>query len=253
MLTKFDINVIIKTLNFPICKKEIEFELEVCAEKARNAPNLQGKPYDACLKNDRMTEVHASLEEAVYYFVQLFYKTGQRYSCSRTKLGKLLSIVAFVYAQKNEKLFDDIIYKYVDCGTVIKNLVLYVDNEVYIRYEYHDKKDDIDISLIDENADFPEKYAKTDSLSQDLKNTIKNIFVKFGAFAAKDLGLCINPIVVFNDITLPDGSIDLSKIHSLTKECFNNDPSIDTTLIDFLFDVNSSNGDTNNDKCQPNT
>ena len=83
----------------------------------------------------KMTELHADLKEIANYFIELFKATGSKYSCSRTKLSKLISIVAFVYAKKDEKLFDEKIYKYktdsVDefCGTGIQELIFLIGRD----------------------------------------------------------------------------------------------------------------------------
>ena len=44
--------------------------------------------------------------DIVDYLISLFYKTNKKYSCSRTKIGKLLSILEFKYARM-KTLVDD--------------------------------------------------------------------------------------------------------------------------------------------------
>lgn len=71
----------------------------------------------------KMQNSNLRLKEITYYLIQQFYKTGEKYSCTQTKLGKLLSILAFKYARNGQKLFDTPIYKYPPrCGTLIKAL-----------------------------------------------------------------------------------------------------------------------------------
>ena len=50
-------------------------------------------------KNISETDAATGLIDAANYFIQLYYKTGEKYSCSITKLGKLLSIAAFICAK----------------------------------------------------------------------------------------------------------------------------------------------------------
>lgn len=39
---------------------------------------------------NEMKNINVSLKSAANYFIQLFYKTGCKYSCTQTKIGKLL-------------------------------------------------------------------------------------------------------------------------------------------------------------------
>jgi hypothetical protein len=59
-----------------------------------------------------MEKMHANLRECMNYLIQLFYKTDKRYSCTRSKISKLLSILAFKYAVYSIQLFDEKIFRY---------------------------------------------------------------------------------------------------------------------------------------------
>lgn len=192
----------------------------------------QSKIKYSCKKDYKMTELHVNLREAANYFIQLFYATGQKYSCSRTKLGKLLSIVAFSYALKDIELFDETIYRYDGCGTAINELKSYMDRDIYIQLKYGD--DEKFISQIFDEQKIPiQNYEQTESLSDDVKKQIELIFRHFGAYTAYDLGQCINCIVNYPNVTKND-EVDISILQTLSREKFR-DIKDHTALIDFMY------------------
>lgn len=222
--------------------------MEVQAEISKIRFPLPSRLPQAYLKKEKMEDLHTDLKEAINYLVQFFYKTGQVFSCSRTKIGKLLSIVAFLYARRGKKLFDQCICKYSqNCGTTITDLAFYVDRDIYIQYNgYDDGKKTIDSNLINNNITVPEQYINVDSISDDVKFSIKNVFLSFGAYSAIDLGNCINPIILYEGITQENGDIDLIKIYHLSKEDLlaqYNDNSIDKTLINYIFNSTTIPGE----------
>lgn len=164
-------------------------------------------------------DIHANLRESANYLIQLFYQTKKRYSCTRTKVGKLLSIVAFVYAKKGEKLFDETIFKYDNCGTSINELKVYVDRDVYIQYQYADDCQYINCEFL-RDEDVIEKHKDIGSIDDTLKDVIENVFRNFGAFSAYDLGQCINPIVNLPQIVNEKGEIQLHNISIINFELF---------------------------------
>lgn len=184
------------------------------------------------LKDDKMKELHTSLYNATEYLIELFNQTGQKYSCTRTKLGKMLSIVAFKFAKEGIQIFDEDIYIYNGCGTAIDGMNAITEIAPYIKYEYEDDKEyitgewNVQIAIEHEDID----------VSINVEEGIKEVFRIFGAYSAGDLAKCINPIIAVNGITKEDGRIDLSKISELTKELIVE--SKDTkALLNFLFDV----------------
>jgi len=237
-LTKFSVNVRIYCKKMPFLQnwykknKMGEFSGVFNIETPLFCDNIKSRKQDY-----KMTEVKANLEECSNYLIQLFYKTGQKYSCSRTKIGKLLSIVAFVYALKDKKIFDETIYKYDGCGTAINELKTYIDRDVYIQFDYSDNQEYICDEFLDA-VEIPEKHQKTDSISAEVAETIIKVFRKFGSYSACDLGQCINPIVNYDGVAELDGAINLSKICSLNKNDFEKCQTCEQeycALIEFLF------------------
>jgi hypothetical protein len=179
-----------------------------------------------------MEKMHANLRECMNYLIQLFYKTDKRYSCTRTKLGKMLSILAFKYACKGMKLFDETIYKYPNCGTSIYETSCLFSN-IYARAllgENADGKKMISNVELNHMAYIPERYRDISRCYSMLKADIESLFLNFGAYSHSDLSDELNPIVEYEGICRPDGSIDLKAIAHLDKNQFPNNK-----VIEYIF------------------
>ena len=159
-----------------------------------------------------MIEINVYIEECANYLIQFFYKTEKRYSCTRTKIGKLLSILAFKYAAKDELLFLEEIYRYPNCGTAIKELRCEVERDVYINYPYEDGKKRIHKREVKANVDILRMCSDTSLLKPEIKEDIEDVFFNFGAYSPSDLSDVLNPIVEYEGICNSEGIIDLEKI-----------------------------------------
>lgn len=189
---------------------------------------LQCEVQQPCKKNYKMNELHINLKEAALYLIGLFNATGQAYSCSRTKIGKLLSILAFVYARRGIQIFDETIYKYDGCGTTIPELASFVYRDVYIKLNYEDMRSPVNIEIDSSNLEYNEEVLNLTVISD-----IRVVFNRFGAYTAFDLGKCINPIVNFENVT-EDDVINLSVIEKLSINDFEY-VTEDKELIEFLY------------------
>ncbi len=232
-LTNFDFSVTIICKKIPILEKEEKNKnMRGCVVGINFKSPQQSRIKYSCKQDYKMKELHANLKETANYLIQLFYATGQKYSCSRTKLGKLLSIVAFIYALEDEELFDESIYRYDGCGTAINELKSYFDRDIYIQFGYED-----DQEFIEEDFDFnivpKEKYTEITTIEQSLRANIERVFRNFGSYKASELGKCINPIVNHAEVTKED-EVNLCAIHSLCRADFL-DVEDHKELIDFLF------------------
>ena len=236
-MTKIDFNVIIDKLHCYIkADGSVNLKMEGHVTDTGNRSQY-GKTYCSCTNYEIMTNLNVSLEESANYLIQLFYNTGKRYSCTRTKIGKLLSIVAFLYARNNQKLFNEDIYKYDDCGTAINELKAHIDRDVYNQIEYQDDEQEYQ-EMIDNSFgldDVAEKHLICCSLPEDVRTNIETIFRRFGSFSPYNLGQCICPIVNCGGVTTDSGIIDLSKLFALKRENFNTQ-EYPLTLVDYLFD-----------------
>ena len=218
ILTLFDFNGTIQIINLSNNRNKIEVKMGVYAEPDCILELLQDK---MCENSDvqNLVEIHVNLRESANYLIQLFYQTKKRYSCTRTKVGKLLSIVAFVYAKSGKKLFDEAIFKYDNCGTSINELKVYIDRDVYIQYQYEDDCQYINSEFL-HHEDIIEKHKDIDSVDDTLKKVIEDVFRNFGAFSAYDLGQCINPIVNLPQMVNEKGEIQLHIIPTIDFELF---------------------------------
>lgn len=219
--------------------------MEVNADNFRNDIVPHCKSDCTCLTNKNMNELNVSLLEAANYLIQLFYQTDKKYSCTRTKVGKLLSIVAFVYAKKGEKLFAETIYRFDTCGTAINELKFFVDRDVYIQYQYCDDCKYIHDEL-KHSEDVLEKHKKIDTIDNELKIVIEDVFRRFGSFPAYDLGQCINPIVNLPQMTNENNEIQLNKIQSIKLSDFSDNvlSEKNDSLVKYLFNNGGVNGST---------
>lgn len=184
----------------------------------------------------RMDKLNTNLSHVANYFVQLFYKTGQKYSCTQTKIGKLLSVLAFLYARKGKILFNETVYRYKGCGAVIDDLkAVITDRDVYLKSKYEDFDgeitEDIIDSLFDELDESLNIYRDVSSILPELKDDIEKVFRKFGAHSAYSMGQLINPIVNHNGVADENDTIDLEVIMSLNKDDFDES----NELIEYIF------------------
>lgn len=195
-----------------------------------NSQYLEGE-----ILQKNMENLNVNLKQVVNYLIQLFYKTDKKYSCTQTKIGKMLSILAFKYAQKNQLLFNENIYKYPpDCGTLIRDLV-FIPNDIYFRdieFENPDNSEFID-DIFNDNVEIPARYFNTIALPVEIEAEIEKLFRKYGAYSSRKLAELLNPIV--DKIVEENGDlIRLEKLSKIEKGEFNLDDS--NSLIEYIFE-----------------
>lgn len=218
---------------------------EIVLDKKENNGKIEEHLYslkvDICEKKDKgylrdkkMNNIKANLRQSSNYMIQLFYMTGQKYTCTRTKIGKLLSILAFKRARKNDKLFSEIIYKYDDCGTSINELKMYVNREAYMQLCYTDDEKYISTSL-DHSVYIPPFYQDIDEISNELKEEIEEVFRNFGSYSRTQLGKMLYDIVVCDGVTDEFDTINLEKIRDLKIEDIE-EKITENKLIQYIFE-----------------
>lgn len=205
--------------------KETDENARKCAV-ANKCSKLHKEHSDAHGKGEQYTmdKMSVNLQEAANYLIQLFYQTGKRYTCGRTKLGKLLSIVAFKYAREDKQLFDEMIYRYDGCGTFINELNSY-NRDIYFCLDCEDEKEEYLDEVktrnefeFDRLVEIPEEYKKIDTLYIDVKETIMEVFQEFGFYTAAELGQQLRCIVEDLKISDENGRVDLQKVRDLQIE-----------------------------------
>lgn len=185
---------------------------------------------------NEMKNINVNLKSAANYFIQLFYKTGCKYSCTQTKIGKLLTILAFLYARRGMILFEETIYRYKGCGAIIDNLKsIIVDRDVYINSEYDDFdgeiRDSLDSTLFNELGESLGVYSDISGLSPECVQYIEQVFRRFGAYSAYSLGQLINPIVDHKDVVEYNEIVNLDSITRLNLDDFEQS----NELIEYIF------------------
>lgn len=214
--------------------KKIIIKMEVYAEDWDNPNNLHGENQRFYTKEEQMKELNVNLKDITYYLIQLFYKTGKEYSCTQTKLGKILSILAFRYALNGQKLFKEIIYKYhPQCGTLIKDLT-FVPKTIYTRELVLQNPDRVSVirDIFDENTSIPYPYNEVDSLPLSIEEDIINAFRHFGSYPADELGRLLNPIVdKIVDVT--GDKIMLEKLSTIKEHDFESGNK--NAIVEFIY------------------
>lgn len=155
------------------------------------------------------TEALVDLVDAANYLIQLYYKIGEKYSCSITKLGKLLSIAAFICAKNGVKLFEDDIVTY-NCGTGFAKLGYHYLSDVIV-----DGKADCETTIsrndICDSVAYPQIYVCENDIPRNIQNLLLDVFLTYGAYPAKTLGKLID---IFKEkISTAASTIDLNKIY----------------------------------------
>lgn len=146
------------------------------------------------------------VKDAADYLVELFKNTNERYCCSTIKLGKLLTLAAFLYAckpgEEGSKLFiEDIVS--LNCGATVNNIDFY-----WLDYSGGiDTSNKIQESSIDE-------ISNTSNLEQEICDILRYVFCNFGAFSQQVLGRYIDSykpegIGEYSIIDVHDLSIDV--------------------------------------------
>ena len=197
----------------------IPMDEKMLLQEQKNKTKMMNTTYEnATVSNSLPQEMNVKLSFAANYLIKLFYYTGKRYTCTRTKLGKLLSIAAFAYARAGKKLFEETIYKYHDCGTGISGLQLY-DRDIYTQEQYYDDSEKISTNSIDFSLVIPDVYVPED-LPKDVKGVLTDVFCEFGSFPALQLGEYINSFLKDIIDDLDNNIVDLSKMSSVSENVF---------------------------------
>ncbi|MBE6771084.1 MAG: hypothetical protein E7547_02930 [Ruminococcaceae bacterium] len=124
--------------------------------------------------------------DAAKFIIQLYYKTGEKYHCNRTKVEKLLAIANLVAFKNNDRLFDDEIWVN-RCGVGIPILSHFLFSDI-IEGKENDSSKIIDSSEIDNNNQFPIIYNLYSSIGPKEQELLKSVFLEFGAYDPLILG-----------------------------------------------------------------
>lgn len=129
--------------------------------------------------------------DAANFIIQLYFKTGKKYRCSRTKVEKLLVIAQLISIKDNNqsnKLLSEKICSN-PCGAGFPVLSKYLFSEI-IDTEEDESGNAIDCSLIKEDAEYPVIYriVDEDSFTPTIRKILRDVFLEFGNCKIKELG-----------------------------------------------------------------
>ena len=180
--------------------------------------------------NDNLRSMNVDIFQATNYLISLFYRTENRYSTSRIKISKLMSIVAFIYARWGIKLFQEDIFRYDNCGTIIPKLNRLPKDICSMNFNNDTKKYISDDLFVD--YEMPAGYSIFKDVPEDVKLVIEDVFRHFGAYSQVDLGDCLNKIVYLEGFVDSDDIIILEELKDLEMYNFKNDENMD--IINYL-------------------
>lgn len=162
------------------------------------------------MDKNKLNDLNVDLEELCCFLIPLFYETDCKYSCTRNKLGKLLTILAFKYAMNGERLFNEKIYRNGNCGTIIEQIMDVFEKDEYVLPEYNDDRKYIKEEL-EASIKLPQRFQIMPDLSFDVMNDMLDVFRNFGAYYPSDLSRVLNPIV--DKVTKEShGEVELFKV-----------------------------------------
>ena len=242
-MTKFDLNGIIDMLQNKKNNGFVKFKMEGYLEQSDISLVQDGKLLLICSQQNKMAVLEkkfVNLTDATNYLIQLFYKSGKKYSCTRTKIGKLLSIVAFKYACEGVQVFRESICKYEDCGTTINELKTFLERDIYRCESYENSMQPVDMNcLTDYDDEIKEAgYQDIGSLSKEAKDRIDQVFSVFGAYTPRQLGEALCDLISLDGVILETDEISLTRIKELSEFDFQSqrgNANSNFAVIDFLF------------------
>lgn len=165
---------------------------------------------------------YANFMSCTNYLIQFFLKTEGKYSCTRMKLGKLLTILACKYARKGIELFSDPIY-WDKVGVSIYELKLFYGIDIYpAKKTVWDNNKVIDYHTLKKDVQIPEYYKLICKIPDDVAKEIEDLFYNFGAYSSADLTMLLKPIMEYEGVCGNDGMIEFEVVESLDKKQFFN-------------------------------
>lgn len=175
------------------------------------------------------------------YLISLFYKTGCKYSCNRSKINKLLTIYMFcnvnnVQVNSNEKFYiTNSWFGFLDSLSGIRTEEYSVDVDGYPRYA-EPKMADIYVSLL-----------KDYEMPEDSKKLLDKIFENFGKYSNSELAEMLNGIKenIPYKTEHPDDSVvfDLDEVVDYFK-CYNDELKNEyrnNEVVSFINDYHKNN------------
>lgn len=160
------------------------------------------------LKNKEKTKKMTKFIGTANYIIQCFIKCTDDYSCSKTKLEKLMVIADLKCMKNSQRLFNEIIVNK-DCGLGFSyEFPRHLCGDIVIgQLESEEKK--IDRQKLNVNGVCNSLYeAGINNLSSDERQLLDSVFLEFGAYSRDQLGRLLNE---FKNELLSENVVDLEK------------------------------------------
>ena len=142
------------------------------------------------------TNTNYELEAMASYLVSLFYKSKKNYSCTRSKIGKLLVLNTLCNID-NQNLLNTLYISDESIYTYEPSLLEFIYRDVYIKYPFCDDKKPF-TELFDESVVIPNMFQiRLDryELDDNSKRILEDIFRNFASYPLGDLNKMIKEII----------------------------------------------------------
>lgn len=140
-----------------------------------------------------MREMEINIKPYAIYLISLYYKTGCKYSCTRSKINKLLIIFKLCFIKNNLKTFDNKLIIY-ENFSYFEDLSIIMEKDVYCTEKSIEENSKI-IDKLNEMVEIPPMYKTYIKLAEEEKKLLEIIFREFGNFNINYLSDKIEPIV----------------------------------------------------------
>lgn len=159
--------------------------------------------------------------DAAKYIVCLYYKVDKPYTCSRTKIEKLLAIADLVFIKYSKRLFPKWPIYINSCGIGYRvlptdSLLFPIDN-IKTGNSCTEFSDKLTINL-DNERDIPSMYA-IDFPEGNERKVLEEVFCRFGACTAKLIGSAIDEFKIYiqSDMVSDSGLKDKVDVEKATE------------------------------------
>lgn len=131
------------------------------------------------------------VESAAKFLASLYFKTGKRYTCTKTKIEKMLTIAWFIKLRNGEQLFINSVLIN-NCGTGVSGLEEF-EATVLMGSEPENRKRITDC-ICSEETNVPEIYKEKSIgyIDDKIKKLLVDVFKEFGNWKAADIGIALD-------------------------------------------------------------
>ena len=182
--------------------------------------------------------------DAAKYLIQFFYKSGEKYHCTKTKIEKMLTIAFLTFIKNDRKLFSSKIY-IAECGTYIPLLSRFIfGNITEGQIPENNLKIDKNVAL---DGNIPPLYSIETQVSEDIHNILADVFYAFGNYEPSHLGKLLDEFKM--EISIEDEEDPSKSIIDSEKAIkFFNEKSYKKTndIIDYIVNYSSDNKNAEN-------